>query len=103
MGGARNIMGLPYRTFAKFSDFLPPLIRKFTQLPLLRLLTMSAFEGTPPSPLSADVINGSPLIGSTFLAVVRKFVPQIPHTTHLSAVLCLSIIGDGECKDMSKF
>ena len=44
---------------AKFSDFSTPLVRKFTQPPLLRLLTMSAFEGSP-SPLSADVINGSP-------------------------------------------
>ena len=43
--------------------FLPPLllVRKFMQPPLLRLLTMSAFVGTPPPPLSADVINGSPL------------------------------------------
>ena len=45
-------------TSAKISDFLTPpspLVRKFTQPPLLKLLTMSAFEGTP-SPLSADVI-----------------------------------------------
>ena len=29
--------------------------------PLLRLLTLSAFEGNiPPSPLNADVLNGSP-------------------------------------------
>ena len=50
-------------TSAKISDFLPPTpVRKFTQPPLLRLLTMSAFEGTPsPPPFSADVINGSPL------------------------------------------
>ena len=47
---------------ATFSDFLtPPLVRKFTRPPLLRLLTMSAFEGTPLTPLSANVINGSPL------------------------------------------
>ena len=54
--------GLPYMTSAKISDFFTPspLVRKFTQPPLLRLLTMSAFEGTP-SPLSADVIHGSPL------------------------------------------
>ena len=46
-----------------FGFFDPlPLVRKFTQPPSLRLLTMSAFEGSP-SPLSADVINGSPLIG----------------------------------------
>ena len=40
-------------TSAKFSDFfypLPILVRKFTQPPLLRLLTMSAFEGTPLPP-----------------------------------------------------
>ena len=44
------------------SNFLSPssLVRKFTQPLLLRLLTMSAFEGTP-SLLSADVIYGSPL------------------------------------------
>ena len=51
--------GLPCMTSAKFSDSLTPPVRKFTQPPLLRLLTMSAFEGTP-SPLSVDVINGSP-------------------------------------------
>ena len=52
-------------TSAKISDYLilspSPLVRKFTQAPLLRLPTMSAFEGTP-SPLSAEVLNGSPLI-----------------------------------------
>ena len=37
----------------------PPPVRKLTQPPLLRLLTMSAFECTPSS-LSADVIFGSP-------------------------------------------
>ena len=37
-------------TSAKVSDFLTPLVRKFTQPPLLRLLTMSAFEGTPLPP-----------------------------------------------------
>ena len=53
--------GLPLRTSAKISDFLTPspLVCKFTQPSLLRLLTVSAFEGTP-SPLSADVLNGSP-------------------------------------------
>ena len=42
--------GLPYMTSAKFSDFLTPspLVRKFTQPPLLRLLTMSAFEAPRP-------------------------------------------------------
>ena len=40
---------LLFRTSAKISDFLTPspLVRKFTQPPLLRLLTMSAFEGDP--------------------------------------------------------
>ena len=40
--------------------YRPPLSAnsKFTQPSLKRLLTMSAFEGT----LSADVLNGSPLI-----------------------------------------
>ena len=47
-------------TSAKISDFLTPPVRKFMQPPLLRLLTMSAFVGTP-SPLKADVITGSPL------------------------------------------
>ena len=37
-----------------------PLVHKFMQPPLLRLLTMSAFEGIP-LPLSAYVINGSAL------------------------------------------
>ena len=40
-------------TSAKISDFfypLTPLVSKFTQPPLLRLLTMSAFEGTPLPP-----------------------------------------------------
>ena len=37
---------------ATISDFLTPspLVRKFMQPPLLRLLTMSAFEGTPSPP-----------------------------------------------------
>ena len=58
-----DLRGLSLMTAAKISDILnsSPLVRKFTHPPLLRLLTMSAFEGTP-SPLSADVINGSPLI-----------------------------------------
>ena len=44
-----DIRGFPLRTSGKISDFLTPsLVRKFTQPPLLRLLTMSAFEGTPP-------------------------------------------------------
>ena len=46
-----------------FTSSSPHLVRKFMQPPLLRLKVaycMSAFEGTP-SPLSADVINGSPL------------------------------------------
>ena len=40
---------LPYMMSAKFSEFLipSPLVRKFMQPPLLRLLTMSAFKGTP--------------------------------------------------------
>ena len=39
--------------------FMTSLNRKFTQPPFLRLLTMSAFDGTPT--LGADVLNGSPL------------------------------------------
>ena len=55
--------GHTHMTSAEFSDFLTPspLVCKFTQLSLLRLLTKSAFERTPPSPLSEDVLNGSPL------------------------------------------
>ena len=34
----------------KSADFLTPPVRKFTQPPLLRLITMSAFEGTPLPP-----------------------------------------------------
>ena len=51
----------PYMTSAKFSDFLTPspLVRKFTQPPLLGSLPSSAFPLTPPSPLGTDVINGS--------------------------------------------
>ena len=45
---------------AEFSDLLTPPVRKFMQPPVLRLLTMSAFGGSPPPP-SADVICVSPL------------------------------------------
>ena len=38
------------RKFFGFFDPLPPIVRKFTQPPLLRLLTMSAFEDTPLPP-----------------------------------------------------
>ena len=38
-----------------------PLVRKITQPPLLISSLMSAFGHTPPPPLSADVLNGSPL------------------------------------------
>ena len=43
------LRGLPFRTSAKISDFLTPspLVCKFTQPPLLRLIMMSAFEGIP--------------------------------------------------------
>ena len=47
-------LGSPQK-FRIFSPPPPPLVCKFTQPPLLRLLTMSAFEGPP------DVLNGSPL------------------------------------------
>ena len=45
-------------TSAKFSGFWTPspLVRKFTQPPLLSCSTMSAFVLTPLPPLSADVI-----------------------------------------------
>ena len=58
-----HVRGLPFRTSAKISDFLTPPVCKFTQPPLQRLFTMSAFEGTP-SPLSADVIWGFPYMMS---------------------------------------
>ena len=50
---------------AKISNFLThsPLVGKFTQPLLLRLLTMYVFFWRYPLPLSADVINGSPLWG----------------------------------------
>ena len=35
-----KVRGLPFRTSAKISDFLTPPVRKFTQFPLLRLLTI---------------------------------------------------------------
>ena len=66
--------GLPFRTSTKFSYFLtPPLFCKFMQPPLLSLLTMSAFEGTP-FPLSADVLNGRPLIHSGAATCYKGFV-----------------------------
>ena len=45
--------GLPLMTSVIISDFFTPspLVRKFTQPPLLRLFTTSAFEGTPFPPL----------------------------------------------------
>ena len=52
------------KNFGFFYPF-PPLVRKLTQPPLLMLLTMYAFEGNPLPPLSADVINGSPLTNLT--------------------------------------
>ena len=48
LGSSHNSYGLSFRTSAKISDFLTPPVRKFTQPPLLRLLTMSAFGGTTP-------------------------------------------------------
>ena len=42
---------------------------------------MSAFEGTP-SPLSADVINGSPLTSSVSLSVQSHF--DLHHGLHLN-------------------
>ena len=52
-GQPHDAGGHPFRTSSQISDFLtpsPPLVRKFKQPPLLRLLTMSAFEGTPTPP-----------------------------------------------------
>ena len=46
-----TVRGLPFRTSAKNLVLFtppPPPFCKFTQPPFLRLLTMSAFEGTPP-------------------------------------------------------
>ena len=50
-------------TTAKYSDFFTPspLVRKSTQPPLLRLLTMSAFEGTPLAPQCERHIKEAPL------------------------------------------
>ena len=67
---------------AKISDFFTPtLVRKFTQTPLLRLLTMSAFEGTC-TPLSADVINGSPLIEVTTFVLRNHAERSVLGTVH---------------------
>ena len=38
----------------------PPLVRKFTQPPLLSFITMSAFEGTPLPPLCGHHISMAP-------------------------------------------
>ena len=55
------IRGHPLSTSAEFSGFLnPPLVRKFTQLPLRSSSTMSAF-GLTHLPLCANVLNGRPL------------------------------------------
>ena len=56
---------LPLSTYADFPAFwtpLPPLVRKFTQPRLLSLYATYAFGPTPPLPLCAYVLNGSPLI-----------------------------------------
>ena len=69
------LWGLPFMTSSKFSVFFTPplLVCKFTQPPLLRSLTMSAFEGTPPS---ADVINRSPF-HQIFPAKLLNFQPLL--------------------------
>ena len=59
------------RRFFGFFDPLPPLVRKFTQPRLLSLSTTSAFGPTPPLPLSAYVLNGSPL--TAFFSEIRTF------------------------------
>ena len=53
-GQPHDAGGHPFRTSSQISDFLTPspLVRKLMQPPLLRLLTMSAFEGTPSTPQS---------------------------------------------------
>ena len=54
-------IGAIHMTSAKFSDFwTPPLVRKFTQPPLLSFITMSAFEGTPLPPLCGHHISMAP-------------------------------------------
>ena len=71
--------GLPYMTTAKCSDFGPPLplVRIFTQPPLLNSLTSSAFPG-PPLPLSADVINGSSLTRKCVVISAWRFYRAAP-------------------------
>ena len=67
--------GLPFRTSAKISDFFTPspLVCKFTQPLLLRLLTMSGLLlKVPPSQLSADVLNGSPPTSLPLLSYLKR-------------------------------
>ena len=60
------------RTIFGFFDPLPPLVRKFTQPPLLRLLTTSAFEGTPSPPLCGRHIwKPPPLFHSSQTQICR--------------------------------
>ena len=64
------------RKIFRFFYPLPP-VRKFTQPPILRLLTMSAFEGTPLPP-QCDCHNWKPpkvvsLVRSTFIGQHRGF------------------------------
>ena len=76
-----HYLGLPLSTYADFTAFwapLPPLVRKFTQPRLLSLSTTSAFGPTPPLPLSAYVLNGSPLkrVALVLLHHWRCFLPS---------------------------
>ena len=73
-------------TSAKFSDFLTPspLVRIFTQPPLLNSLTSFAFPGPP---LSVDLIYGSPLAENSTQRVLAGFTqPHRGKFAPLSAV-----------------
>ena len=70
-----------------FLDPLPPLVRKFTQPPLLTSSTMSTF-GVPPSPPpGADVLYVWPLI--------RTFEPRM--NPRVQVGYCVDIIELGIC------
>ena len=65
-----------------FLDPLPPLVRKFTQPPLLTSSTMSAFEVPPSPPPGADVLYVWPLMrhvdrGCSYLSRSSGLAPRL--------------------------
>ena len=55
-----HVRGLPFRTSATISDFLTPLSANSHNLPYKGCLLCLLLK-VPPPPLSADILNGSPL------------------------------------------